>query len=155
MQPLFFYQSHRFPSAGKALRRKCALFLALFFLVFLGMAFQPLSAPKLKLVVFEGSDWCANCQRLEKNLLSDSFFVQRLSNLGVEVERVDFPQRKKLTEDKQLQNETLAEQYAFDGNFPTLFLSRADTLRYLKIGYANQSSEEFLNMLQSKLPQLE
>lgn len=118
-------------------------------------AFQPNPAPKLKLLVFEGSDWCANCWRLEKNILSDSVFVQRISELGIGIERIDFPQRKKLPDEVQRHNESVAAEYDFDGSFPTLLLARADTFLFQKIRFSNQSPEEFLDELVSKKNALE
>ncbi len=87
------------------------------------------------LFVFEGSDWCVNCRRLEKNILSDTKFVSFLEQKHITLRRVDFPQRKVLDAQTKKHNETLAEQYNFDGAFPTLILSREDTLLFRKIYY--------------------
>ena len=104
-----------------------------------------------KLLVFEGSDWCANCHRLEKNILSDSLFINQLGKNSIEVERIDFPQRKKLSKNIQSYNRAIAEKYEFDGVFPTLLLIKKNDDSFQKIAYQNQSVEEFLKLIQSKL----
>ncbi|MEW4925066.1 thioredoxin fold domain-containing protein [Algibacter sp. 2305UL17-15] len=88
-----------------------------------------------RLVVFEGSDWCVNCRRLEKNILSDTSFTAFLSANKIGLTRVDFPQRKKQDIQVKRNNEILTERYKFDGRFPTLILSRTDTLFYKRIYY--------------------
>ena len=74
------------------------------------------------LIVFEGSDWCVNCIRLEKNVLQTSAFKAYATQKMIAVKRVDFPQRKKLDPEIAAQNEKLADQYRFKGEFPTLLL---------------------------------
>ena len=101
----------------------------------------------LKLIVFEGSDWCANCRRLEKNVLTDSSFVIFLEQNRIELERIDFPQRKKIAETLQKYNNAIAEKYAFDGRFPAVVLTRTDTLIYHRIEYRNQTADEFMKLL--------
>ena len=55
-----------------------------------------------KLVVFEGSDWCNNCIRFEKKVLSNKSFIHFTDVKKIEIERIDFPQRKKL--DKEIKD---------------------------------------------------
>ena len=50
---------------------------------------------KKVLVIFSGSDWCLPCIRLEKNILTDSSFLQFARERLVMVE-AGFPQRKKI-----------------------------------------------------------
>jgi thiol-disulfide isomerase/thioredoxin len=122
---------------------------SLVFLLFLaGMQVaEPLA---YRLLIFEGSDWCANCRRLEKNILSDSLFLKQLAALSVEIEKVDFPQRKKLSPAIRRYNDSLAGKYAFDGSFPTLILTRTDVFRFQKIAYNNQTAEEMVHLLKAK-----
>ena len=79
----------------------------------------------------------------------------RIAELGIGIERIDFPQRKKLPDDVQRHNESVAAEYDFDGSFPTLLLARADTFLFQKIRFSNQSPEEFLQELASKKNALE
>jgi thioredoxin-related protein len=113
-------------------------------IVVIGSGFDKEDQSRFRLIVFEGSDWCAHCRRLEKEILNDSLFLSQLQTHSVVIERIDFPQRKKLSDTTRLYNNTIAEKYAFDGNFPTIILSRTDSFRYRKINYSNQSIAKFL-----------
>lgn len=121
------------------------IILAAVFLLF--VQFNSDSGKPIKLIVFEGSDWCANCRRLEKNVLTDSSFVIFLQQNHIELERIDFPQRKKIAETLQTYNNDIAEKYAFDGRFPAVVLTRTDTLVYHRIEYRNQTADEFMKLL--------
>jgi hypothetical protein len=113
--------------------------------------FQITDQFKYKLIIFEGSDWCPNCRRLEKTILSDSLFLNQLKSISVTVERIDFPQRNILSNETRRYNSSVAEKYAFDGNFPTLVLTRTDTLSFQRISYTNQSAEDILKQLKLKI----
>jgi hypothetical protein len=113
--------------------------------------FQHPDQCKYKLIIFEGSDWCPNCRRLEKNVLSDSLFLYKLKTISVKIEMIDFPQRKKLSKETRMYNGSMAEKYSFDGNYPTLVLTRTDTLSFQKITYTNQTVDEMLKLLQLKI----
>ena len=109
---------------------------------------------EFQLIVFEGSDWCANCIRLEKNILSDTTFTQYLSNNNIALIKIDFPQKKKLTKEQKKNNALMAEKYNFQGTYPSIVLSRTDTLFYNNINYKNQSIEEIKTEIQQNLMQL-
>ena len=94
--------------------------------------------PNYQLFIFEGSDWCTNCIRLEKNVLNDSAFNAFLKTNSIELIKVDFPQRKILSQEQESQNAAIAEKYQFGGAFPTLVLARKDTLLYKNLYYTNQ-----------------
>lgn len=111
--------------------------------------FDPADQVGFKLIVFEGSDWCPQCRRLEKEILNDSLFLTQLQTHSVFIERIDFPQRKKLSAATRNYNNSIAEKYAFDGGFPTLILTRTDSFRFHRISYSNQSKEKFLAEINS------
>ena len=77
---------------------------------------------EFRLLVFEGSDWCANCRRLNKKVLSTSEIQDFLDKKSIALQKVDFPQRKKLADSILQQNKALAERYGFRGEFPTVML---------------------------------
>jgi len=106
------------------------------------------------LYVFEGSDWCTNCARLEKKILNDSAFQQQINLLDIKLERIDFPQRKKLPSDVKEHNDRIAEKFEFDGVFPTLIIARQDTTQYRRIYYQNENVEEMLSMIKDNLQKL-
>ena len=110
-----------------------------------------LSAPVL--YIFIGSDWCADCKRLEKNVLSDSVFISTMKLNKIAIEIIDFPQRKKLSPDVVKHNETIAESYGFQGIFPTLVLSRSKD-KYETLQYKNEAAAEFSEIVLNKLKYL-
>jgi thioredoxin-related protein len=61
------------------------------------------------LLSFSGSDWCIPCMRLEKELFTDSAFIQ-YANQSLVLLKADFPSKKKNTlSPEQIQhNEALA-----------------------------------------------
>ena len=70
-------------------------------------------------LVFSGSDWCAPCIRLKRNILESEEFKSYASSHYV-LYNADFPRKKKnkLPEDKTTVNRTLAEKYNPKGYFP-------------------------------------
>ena len=79
------------------------------------------STPKIKLLVFSGSDWCLPCIRFERAILQDSVFLA-FSDKNLIIEKADFPQHKKLSNDEVKHNEQLAEKYNPQGYFPHVLL---------------------------------
>lgn len=125
-----------------------------FLLISFSFAFQTTEKLNYKLIVFEGSDWCANCRRLEKTILSDSNFIHEMKISSIEIERIDFPQRKKLPESIQLYNKETADKYNFEGSFPTLVLLNSTNSVYQKISFSNQTVLEMLNQIKATTGQL-
>ena len=121
-------------------------------LPFCCLSFNPSS--NYQLIVFEGSDWCAKCKRFEKNILSDSSFTQFLEANSITIEKIDFPQRKKLSKEVIEYNSTIADKYNFDGNYPTILLTKLSNSKYLKVNYINQSPSELSQQIQVSLEQL-
>jgi thioredoxin-related protein len=110
--------------------------------------------PLYKLYVFEGSDWCTNCKRLDKNVLSQQDFQDFLRTQHIELVLVDFPQRKKLSKEQREINEKIAEKFAFEGIYPTLVVEKTEGLSYTRLTYQNESVGEFSQKLQNTLAQL-
>ena len=79
------------------------------------------SHSNLTLLVFSGSDWCLPCIRFERAVLQDSSFIA-FSKVYLKIEKADFPQHKKLTEEQVQHNEELAEKYNPQGYFPHVLL---------------------------------
>ncbi len=105
------------------------------------------------LYIFIGSDWCADCRRLEKNVLNDSVFITSMRHNEIKVEIIDFPQRKKLAPEIIKYNESIAETYDFQGIFPTLVLSQAKK-KYEILLYKNEKASEFSEIVLDKLKYL-
>ncbi|HPI12640.1 MAG TPA: thioredoxin family protein [Catalimonadaceae bacterium] len=107
---------------------------------------------RFQLFVFEGSDWCTNCRKLERTVLKDTTFLRILHKQQIELIRVDFPQRTNQSESVKQQNQKLADEYGFDGQYPGIVLARTDTFQFSRISFRNQSalelSQEILNQSQ-------
>ncbi len=128
------------------------LLLVVFGVLFsIGDVYTQHPVEKFTLIVFEGSDWCSNCKKLDKNILSKQVFVDFVESNNVRILKVDFPQRKKIDKSQAIYNEQLAEEYDFDGSFPTIILSEDTSGRFRKVNYLNQNAEEFMHDISSVL----
>jgi len=120
-------------------------------LAFCSLSFLSAQENTYRLLVFEGSDWCANCRRLEKKVLSKELTQAFFEEKGIAVQKVDFPQRKKLDADVLAQNKALAERYGFRGEFPTVLLVKTSSDESQTIPYRNQNPEEFIELVTSAI----
>jgi len=105
---------------------------------------------KKVLVIFSGSDWCLPCIRLEKNILTDSSFLQFARERLVMVE-ADFPQRKKIPPPLKAQYESLADRFDPEGAFPKIVLLAADRSLVGILSYTGQSPAAFIEEVRKKL----
>jgi thioredoxin-related protein len=102
------------------------------------------------LLVFSGSDWCAPCMKLEKNIWGSSEFIEDSKQHFVLL-RADFPRKKSnsLSKEQQKQNEKLAEMYNKQGLFPLVAVLDKDGKLLGTTGYKNISPKEYLALLHS------
>lgn len=110
---------------------------------------------KMILLNFSGSDWCAPCIKMKREVFESDSFKQYASQHLVLL-RADFPRMKKNQPSKeQIQrNEAMAEKYNPQGKFPLTVLLDANG-KVIKEwdGYANQSPDNFVAELQTILKQ--
>lgn len=101
-------------------------------------------------LVFQGSDWCAPCMKLEKEIWNSSEF-QNLSKDTFVFLKADFPRRKqnKLSAEQQEHNNKLAEQYNPDGYFPLVVVLDHNGKMLGKLGYDKSSPSEYFKKLAS------
>ncbi len=102
------------------------------------------------LYVFSGSDWCANCIELERKIISNPKFQSSLKAHHIQLEIIDFPQRKKLKAEMVKYNTLIAEKFNFEGVYPTLIVFSSSTQKYKQIVYQNESVEIFSNRIISE-----
>ncbi|HEX6891380.1 MAG TPA: thioredoxin family protein [Chryseolinea sp.] len=102
------------------------------------------------LLVFAGSDWCANCIRFEKRILSSDDFLSFAAERIV-VLKADFPQRTSLSAAIEEQNASLAEKYNPDGVFPYLLLLAPGKSVLSSLCYRDQSPAEFIEEIQTHI----
>ena len=102
------------------------------------------------LLVFAGSDWCANCIRFEKKILSTKEFLA-FADKNIVILKADFPQRTPLSAPLQEQNASLAEKYNPNGVFPYLLMLTPgkSVLSYLQ--FSNQTPAEFIEEIKSSI----
>ncbi len=130
-------------------KRRQLIFISALFISLVSLMSSIQNTAQYKLIVFEGSDWCSNCIRFEKNILSDTAFLKKAEEWNIVVEKIDFPQRKKLSTEEEKHNASVAEKYSFEGIFPTIVLANSDTDTFQKINYQSvKNTEEFLNELE-------
>lgn len=104
---------------------------------------------RLILLNFSGSDWCAPCIRLKKEVFSGSKFEETAAKNLVLV-NADFPRNRKNQLDKQLQaqNDSLGEKYNPQGKFPYTLLLRSDgTVIQSWDGFPGRGADFFTNEL--------
>ena len=89
--------------------------------------------------------------RLEKNVLSNATFVAFLKQEDIEIERIDFPQQKKLDKETEAYNASMAEKFDFKGIFPTIILVKAFTEEIIPLNYHDQNSNDFMQQIKSKI----
>ena len=100
------------------------------------------------LLVFAGSDWCANCIRFEKKILLALDF-QSFARENLVILKADFPQRTPLSAALQEQNASLAEKYNPKGEFPYLLLLTPGKSVLSSLAFSNQSPSEFIAEIKS------
>jgi thioredoxin-related protein len=104
---------------------------------------------KLILLNFSGSDWCAPCIRMKREVFESQDF-QSFAREELVLLKADFPRQKKnqLDAHQKQHNEKLAERYNPHGKFPlTLLLSpKGEVLREWD-GYNGASAAEFVKQI--------
>lgn len=100
------------------------------------------------ILVFSGSDWCAPCMKLEKNIFSSDEFTSYASDNWILL-KADFPKKKKnrLSEEQQKHNGELASTYR--GTFPLIVVLNAYGKDLGRIGYKKYSPKEYIDFLSS------
>jgi hypothetical protein len=79
------------------------------------------------LLNFSGSDWCAPCILLRRQILDNPDFLQ-MADTSLILVNADFPRSKKnqLTPQQQELNNSMADKYNSQGKFPYTLLLNAD-----------------------------
>ncbi|MFI5135604.1 MAG: thioredoxin family protein [Chitinophagales bacterium] len=103
------------------------------------------------LLIFSGSDWCAQCIRFEKKFLNDPGFIQFVDSNLVLI-TADFPQAKKQSSEIKKQNEELAERYNPSGKFPLILLLSPNRSVLGELDYRNENPAEFIAMINRYSP---
>lgn len=100
------------------------------------------------ILVFQGSDWCAPCIKLDKEIWSTAKFQELAKNHFVMLQ-ADFPKRKKnqLSDSQTAHNGKLAEKYNPNGYFPYVVVLSPEGKVLGSIGYEKSTPEDYFKKL--------
>ena len=101
------------------------------------------------IIVFSGSDWCAPCIKLDRNIWQSEAFKKE-ANANWIIIKADFPRKKanQLEDSQTEKNRKLAEKYNVEGSFPLVVILDKSGKILGKMGFKNVSSEEYVKMIQ-------
>ncbi|HKK11676.1 MAG TPA: thioredoxin family protein [Flavobacteriaceae bacterium] len=99
-------------------------------------------------LVFQGSDWCAPCIKLDREIWSTSEF-QNLAKDHFVLMKADFPRKKanRLSAELKAQNDALAERYDSHGFFPLVVVLDKNGNVLGKMGYEKLTPMGYFNKL--------
>jgi len=95
--------------------------------------------------LFTGSDWCPPCMRLHKEVITKSEFLDYAAKNVVLLE-VDFPMKKKQSEEQKKANHELEEKYGVEG-YPTMVVIQPSGKESGKVDFAGEDAKEFIAKL--------
>lgn len=100
------------------------------------------------ILVFSGSDWCAPCMKLEREIWDTEAF-KSYAKENYTLLKADFPRRKKnkLSKTLQSQNEQLAERYNPNGYFPLVVVLDKTGKQLGELGYKKTTPEAYIKLL--------
>ena len=100
------------------------------------------------IIVFSGSDWCAPCIKLDKNIWQSEVFQKEASKEWIIV-RADFPRKKAntLSKEQTEHNRMLADKFNQEGSFPLVVILDKNGKVLGKMGFKNVSPEEYIKMI--------
>lgn len=102
---------------------------------------------KFILLNFSGSDWCAPCIKLKRNVFLSEVF-ETFAEQNLVLLNADFPRMKKnqLSREQIRHNEALAIRYNREGKFPyTVLLDAQGNIKKIWDGYGDQSADKFVS----------
>ena len=101
-------------------------------------------------LVFQGSDWCAPCIKMDREIWSTEIFKTYASKYYIML-KADFPRRKKnkLSESQTKANAELAEKYNKQGFFPFVVMLDKEGKILGQRGYSKITPSQFINDLNS------
>ena len=105
---------------------------------------------KIIVLVFQGSDWCAPCIKLDREVWSTQEF-QDLAKDKLIMLQADFPRRKKnkLSNEQQEHNNTLADKYNKNGYFPYVVILDSDGNQIGSLGYEKTTPTKYFEKIVS------
>lgn len=101
-------------------------------------------------LVFQGSDWCGPCIKLDREIWSTDTFKE-FSRSHFVMLKADFPKRKanQLDSEQIRKNTLLAEKYNPAGYFPFVVVLNKDGKVLGETGYKKVSPKEYIALLEA------
>jgi thioredoxin-related protein len=101
-------------------------------------------------LVFQGSDWCAPCMKLEKDIWNSKEFSDYAITNFIML-KADFPKKKAnaLDSKQQEHNNKLAETYNQSGYFPFVVVLNNTGKVLGTFGYKKIAPKEYINLIES------
>ncbi|MDP5232080.1 MAG: thioredoxin family protein [Cellulophaga sp.] len=105
---------------------------------------------KTLILVFSGSDWCAPCIKLDKDIWQSSEFINYAAEHYI-LYKADFPRRKgnQLSEEIVVENKNLAEKYNTKGYFPLVLVLNKKGEILGETGYQKVTPKAYISTLNS------
>ena len=102
------------------------------------------------ILVFQGSDWCAPCIKLDREIWSTNEF-EKYAGENYVMLKADFPRKKKnaLPKTQQEKNNQLAETYNKNGYFPFVVILDKTGKILGETGYLKISPNEYITHINS------
>lgn len=102
------------------------------------------------ILVFQGSDWCAPCIKLDREIWSTDEFKAYAKENFVMLQ-ADFPRKKinALPDEQQQKNNQLAEKYNKQGYFPFVVVLDKEGNVLGETGYEKTSPKTYIEKLKS------
>jgi thioredoxin-related protein len=103
---------------------------------------------KLVMLVFQGSDWCAPCIKLEKKIWQSEQF-KTYSKESLVIVKLDFPRKKvnQLADFQKEHNNKMAEKFNTNGYFPLVVILNNKEEILDRFGYENWSPETYIKRI--------
>ncbi len=100
------------------------------------------------ILVFQGSDWCAPCIKIDREIWSTDVF-KNYANENYVLLKADFPKRKKnaLSEKQTKSNALLAEKYNKQGFFPFVVVLDSNGKVLGETSYKKTTPENYIKEL--------
>ncbi len=99
------------------------------------------STHRPSILFFTGSDWCGWCNKLEKEILETSDFLEAAGDKLIYV-KLDFPMKTKLNPDTAAQNEQLQKRFSVR-SYPTIVLLDPDQQPIGVTGYRAGGGKQY------------
>ena len=102
---------------------------------------------KIVLMEFTGSDWCPPCMKMHKEVFTDAAFVA-YAKMNLVLVEVDFPRKKKQSEELKKANEALETKFKIEGYPTVILLDKAGKKLSEMVGYQPGGAKAFIAALE-------